>query len=181
MVANSPFRRRLRQAAPAFARALGGPLAGAATQALAGILLEKTDGSEAQLDEALASAEPETLVRLKEASLAFQKDLLSAAAEEQRIAAGDRADARAREVRVKDRIPGFLAVVILMGFFAVLGVMLATEVPPGSETEFSIMLGSLATMAASVMNYYFGSSAGSREKNGLISGARDLPGSGAQS
>ena len=181
MVANTPFRRRLRQAAPELARALGGPLAGAATQALAGILLGKAEGSEAQLEEAFAAAEPETLARLKEASLAFQRDLLNAAAEEQRIAAGDRADARAREIQVKDRIPGLLAVVILFGFFAVLGVMLATEVPAGSETEFSIMLGSLATMAASVMNYYFGSSAGSREKNRLIHRDRDLPGSSARS
>ena len=52
--------------------------------------------------------------------------------------------------------------------FAVLAIMVAKKLPPGAETEFSIMLGALATMTAAVVNYFFGSSAGSREKTRLI-------------
>ncbi|MEM9840896.1 MAG: hypothetical protein AAF830_17325, partial [Pseudomonadota bacterium] len=65
-----------------------------------------------------------------------------------------------------------LAAAVVVGFFGVLATMLAVDVPTGAETEFSIMLGALATMAASVMNYYFGSSAGSKEKT-LLLGLRE--------
>lgn len=174
------LRSLLAQTAPELARALGGPLAGAATQAAARILLGRGEASEAELGDAVVAASPEMLAELRLASLEFQKAILDTAAEEQRIAAEDRADARAREVALRDRIPGLLAIVILGGFFAVLGMMLTREVPAGAETEFSIMLGSLATMAAAVMNYYFGSSAGSRDKNWLL-GQRGLPGDGKRS
>jgi hypothetical protein len=46
--------------------------------------------------------------------------------------------------------------------------MVARRLPPGAETEFSIMLGALATMTAAVVNYFFGSSAGSKEKTRLM-------------
>ena len=165
----------LHNVAPELARAFGGPLAGAATEAVSWALLGTSEASAEEPESAILSASPETLSALKLASMEFQRALLDAASEESRIAAGDRADARARQVALKDRIPGFLALVILTGFFSVLAVMLLREVPPGAETEFSIMLGSLATMAAAVMNYYFGSSAGSREKNWLLRQG-DLPG-----
>ena len=42
--------------------------------------------------------------------------------------------------------------------------MLLRQLPVEAETEFSIMLGALATMTAAVVNYYFGSSAESAEK-----------------
>jgi hypothetical protein len=50
--------------------------------------------------------------------------------------------------------------------------MVSRKLPPGAETEFSIMLGALATMTAAVVNYFFGSSAGSREKTMLLSGVK---------
>lgn len=170
---------RLRSAlgtiAPEIARALGGPLAGSATSALAQALLGRTEAHEDELLGALATAEPATLLRLRQISLEFQKALMDAASEEERIAAADRDSARARERALADRVPGALACVIVAGFFAVLAVMLLRDVPKGAETEFSIMLGALATMAAAVMNYYFGSSASSREKTWLLQG-RNLPG-----
>ena len=53
--------------------------------------------------------------------------------------------------------------------------MVARRLPPGAETEFSIMLGALATMTAAVVNYFFGSSAGSREKTRLMQPASYAP------
>lgn len=165
---NERLRAVLTKTAPELARALGGPLAGAAIEAASRILIGNPSAGEDELERAALEADPETLTKLRLASLDFQRAVLAAAETESRLAVSDRADARAREVALKDRIPGFLAVVILTGFFGVLGIMMVRQVPPGAETEFSIMLGSLATMAAAVMNYYFGSSAGSREKNWLL-------------
>ncbi|MEM0929397.1 MAG: hypothetical protein AAGI89_08900 [Pseudomonadota bacterium] len=162
----------LGRVAPELARALGGPLAGAATSAAARALLGREDASEEELAATLERADPQALQELRMASLAFDKALLDAAHESERIAAGDRADARARQVELGDWVPGALGVTVVGGFFCVLAVMLLREVPSGAETEFSIMLGALATMAAAVMNYYFGSSASSREKTRLLSDDR---------
>ena len=90
--------------------------------------------------------------------------------EERRIAAGDRADARARQTAMDDWTPTVLGALIIIGFFVVLGAMVTRNLPPGAETEFSIMLGALAAMTAAVVNYFFGSSAGSKEKTRLMRG-----------
>lgn len=152
---------------------LGGPLAGLAAEKASAILLGKEVAEQAELERALATASPSMLMQLKEAGLALQRSLIEAGVEEERIAALDRQNARSREIALKDHIPGFLAVTVVAGFFAVLAVMLLRQVPEGTETEFSIMLGALAAMAAAVMNYYFGSSASSREKTRML-GQRSL-------
>lgn len=160
----------LRRTAPELARALGGPLAGVAVEAAARAILGdgRGDVSLEDLADAIELASPEARLKLRLAAIDFRAKLAEAAAQEERIAASDRADARARERALQDRAPGALAVVVVAGFFGVLLIMMLGDVPDGAETEFSIMLGALATMAAAVMNYYFGSSAGSREKTHLL-------------
>jgi hypothetical protein len=160
--------RLLKDHAPGLATALGGPLAGAATEVLSRAVLGKEAASEGELADALERGGLSVLPQLREAALTFSLAALEASTADKEIAARDRADARARQAAMSDHIPGFLAVVILTGFFCVLAVMLLRDVPEGAETEFSIMLGALATMAAAVMNYYFGSSAGSRAKTLLL-------------
>jgi hypothetical protein len=164
----------LREHAPSLSHALGGPLAGAAVELLSRRLLGRQEGSEEELADMLRAADPATRLKVQEASLAFDRAVLELSLRSEEIAASDRASARRREIALRDRIPGFLGAVVLTGFFCVLGVMLVSEIPEGAETEFSIMLGALSTMAAAVMNYYFGSSASSREKTHLLSGG--LPG-----
>ncbi|MEO1657632.1 MAG: hypothetical protein AAFR65_07910 [Pseudomonadota bacterium] len=159
----------LGKVAPELARALGGPLAGAATAAASRALLGREQATEEEIAASLDAADPQALQELRMASLAFEKAIIDAATEGERIAASDRADARQRQVELGDWVPGALGVTVIGGFFCVLAVMLSREVPSGAETEFSIMLGALATMAAAVMNYYFGSSASSREKTRLMS------------
>lgn len=166
------LRSALARTAPELARALGGPLAGAATEAVARAVLgdDAMAAPPEAIEEAVRAAGPDALLALKRENNAFRVAVLEAAGAEQAIHAADRASARAREVARKDWVPGCLALVVVGGFFAVLAVMLTRRVPAGAETEFSIMLGALATMAAAVMNYYFGSSASSKEKTRLLSG-----------
>lgn len=170
--ARSRLKRAVAGAAPELARALGGPLAGAAVEAIAEALTGAKDASEARIEKALERASPEQHAALRRAELEFRAAVNAAAVEEARIAANDRADARAREKAVRDRAPAALGGLIIGGFFLVLAAMIAQRLPPGAETEFSIMLGALATMTAAVVNYYFGSSAGSKEKTRLLSRAR---------
>ena len=164
----SKIKRVIAGAAPSLARALGGPLAGAAVQHISNAIFGAPDMDEEQLGEALARASPEQWLALQQAERDFARALREAEVEEQRIAAGDRADARARQSVMGDWTPTALGALIIIGFFVVLGAMVTQNLPAGAETEFSIMLGALATMTAAVVNYFFGSSAGSKEKTRLI-------------
>ena len=163
------LKRALGKVAPELARALGGPLAGAAASAVAKAVLGEDSAGEGRLEEALASATPEQLAALIKAEADFKIALTRAANDEAGIAASDRANARAREIAREDLTPAIMGGLIILGFFVVLGAMVSRRLPEGTETEFSIMLGALATMTAAVVNYYFGSSAGSREKTRLMS------------
>lgn len=162
------MKRAVRKTAPKIAEALGGPLAGAAVAALSRAIFGKDDAGEAAIEEALARATPEDLLAVRKAEIEFEVAMRNALVEEARIDASDRADARARQVEIGDWTPAALGGLIIAGFFVVLAAMVARRLPAGSETEFSIMLGALATMTAAVVNYFFGSSAGSREKTRLM-------------
>ncbi|HOP18687.1 MAG TPA: hypothetical protein PK585_01290 [Amphiplicatus sp.] len=155
--------------APKIAEALGGPLAGSAVSALSRAIFGSDGASEDAIDEALKTLSSDQAAALVKAEMEFQTALANANVEETRIHAGDRANARARQQAMNDWTPSALGGLIILGFFIVLGAMVTRSLPSGFETEFSIMLGALATMTAAVVNYFFGSSLGSKEKTRLMS------------
>ena len=169
------LRKRLASAlggvAPTLARALGGPLAGAAAGMVARAITGEDEPSETMVD-AILAGDPSALAAVRMAEIDFRKAVLTTDLEARRIAAGDRADARARQIAVKDITPALLGFGVIGGFFLVLAMMLLRQLPVEAETEFSIMLGALATMTAAVVNYYFGSSAESAEKTRVIGALR---------
>lgn len=154
--------------APTLAGALGGPLAGAAVNAISKAVTGEETADHAALDVVLAG-DPQALAAVRLAEADFREAVLNANLEVQRISAQDRADARAREIAVKDITPALLGFSVIGGFFLVLAMMMSQQFPTEAETEFSIMLGALATMTAAVVNYYFGSSADSAEKTRAMS------------
>ncbi|MGD9800616.1 MAG: hypothetical protein AB7F91_01335 [Parvularculaceae bacterium] len=166
------LKKAVARTAPKIAEQLGGPLAGAAASTIARVIFGKDAMDEDEIAEVLEKATPEQLLALKRAENEFLIAVREAAVEEARIDAGDRASARERQARLKDWTPSLLGALIIAGFFVTLAAMVARKLPPGAETEFSIMLGALATMTAAVVNYFFGSSAGSREKTMLLSGVK---------
>ena len=170
--AKGRLKKAVAKAAPKIAEELGGPLAGAAVSAIARAIFGKDGASEEELADALTNASADQLIALKRAENEFRIALRQAALEGERIDAGDRASARERQQKMRDWTPSILGALIIGGFFLTLAVMVARKLPPGAETEFSIMLGALATMTAAVVNYFFGSSAGSREKTLLLSGVK---------
>ena len=150
--------------APVLATAAGGPLAGVATKAIAAKLLGKPDAAPDQVEAAVLGASPETLLKLRELDQQFEKDLQAAGIKLEEIEAADRANARAREVAVKDHMPAVLACGVTLGFFLVLGWMLVNGKPATGGDALLVMLGSLGTAFGSIVAYYYGSSAGSKLK-----------------
>ncbi len=170
---HSRLKRAVRDIAPTIGAAIGGPLTGAAVEALSRAVLgdRSADDSDGRaLEAALAAGRPEVFAAIRAADHEFWTALLEAGLEAERIAAGDRADARARHVAMRDITPAVLGVAIIAGFFGVLCLMFFHAVPQGHETEFSILLGALTTMAVAVVNFFFGSSVDSREKTQLMAG-----------
>lgn len=155
--------------APTIATALGGPLAGVATKTLASKLLGRPEATEEEVEAAVVGADPQTLLRLKEVETEFKKHMTDAGIKLEEIEAGDRANARAREIALKDHTPAYLAYAITVGFFGTLGYMLVEGKPATGGDALLVMLGSLGTAWAGVIAYYFGSSAGSRKKDEALS------------
>lgn len=154
--------------APTIATLLGGPLAGAAVGALSTALLGKADGTEAELSPLIASASPEILLKIKEAEKELKLGLAAAGVKLEEISALDRNSARDREIKVGDNTTKILAYSYTIGYFVVLGVVMKTGVNPDMVNIIMVLLGVLTAAQGQIMNYYFGSSSGSAQKNTLM-------------
>lgn len=173
--ARGKLKRAVQKTAPELAGALGGPLAGAAVEAISRAIFGDGDVDAQTIEKTLRKMQPEHYVALRRAETEFLIALAEAGADRARIAAADRADARARHVAMRDWTPAILGSFIVAGFFIVLAAMVTRRLPDGAESEFAIMLGALAAMTAAVVNYYFGSSAGSKEKTEMLAEASLAP------
>lgn len=155
----------VRTVAPSLASAVGGPLAGMAVRTISEALLGKPDGTEDELTQAAAKATPEQLLALKKAEQDFAVKMRELDIDLERIANADRDSARNREVKTKDWTPRLLAGLITAGYFGALFYMLRNGLPQhGGSEAMLVMLGTLGTAWGGVVAYYFGSSAGSKEK-----------------
>jgi len=158
----------LAQVAPSIATALGGPLAGVAVKTLSGALFGHEDGTEEQVAEAMANASPEQLSAIKKIDADFKVRMKELDIDLERIAAGDRDSARQMNMANKDWVPKALAVFITFGFFGVLVWMLVFGLPKTGTEALLMMIGSLGTAFGGIVQFHFGSSAGSKEKNNLL-------------
>ncbi len=163
------------------AASLGGPLGTMAASVL-GKALNMPDGSKPAptLDGisnviATALADPQQRAALIQAEQDFQKQMTELgyqhAEDLEQTAAADRANARSREIALKDRIPALLAILVTLGFFGVLAYMLKFTIPPAGHDAMLLMLGALGSAWTAVVSYYFGSSAGSDRKTELLAQA----------
>lgn len=169
----------VRSVAPTIGTALGGPLGGVAGLALAkalGVDEAKAGDAEA-LAAAVQGANPDQLLKLKEADQEFALQMQRLGYENlqalEKIAADDRASAREREVKAGDSwTPRALAGVVILGWIVVQWFLL-TRLVPAENREIVIRgLGTLDMAVGLVLGYYFGSSAGSAQKTEMLGSAK---------
>jgi hypothetical protein len=166
--------------APTIGTALGGPLGG-----VAGLALSKAlgmDDAAAKDDTALAAAvqgaSPDQLLTMKKADQDFAIQMQKLGFENmeaiEAIAAGDRDSARKREMEVKDRTPSIGFYLLTTGFYGLLAFFawsaMRPEIRPNAEIMdiLKIMVGSLGAAWLGAVNYYYGSTSGSRGKDQLL-------------
>jgi len=163
----------LGQIAPTIATAIGGPVAGMAVKALAGALGLTQDASADDIQTAMMSATPEQLAAIKKVDADFKVQMKELDIDLERIAAGDRDSARNMQMHTNDWIPRAMAIMVTFGFFGILTWLLTKGVPPTGSETLIYMLGALGTAWTGIVQFYFGSSAGSKAKtDALVQGEK---------
>ena len=158
----------LKTVLPTIATALGGPLAGVAVNFIAAKMGLPEATAEA-VTAAIQGAGPDQLIALKQADADLQKFFAAQGIKLEEIAAADRASARDREAKTGDTFtPRALALLVTFGFFGVLGYLLVSGKPATGGDALLVMLGALGGAWASIISYYYGSSAGSAEKSHML-------------
>lgn len=159
--------------APALGTALYGPLGGMAASAVSNALLGKPDGSDQEIETALAAGGPDALLKIKQADQAFAVRMQELGIDLERIHQADRSDARLREVKSGDRAtPRVLAGIIVGGFLLMVWYILSGKVEalkdPVAAGMIGTLIGYVSAKADQVTSYYFGSSSGSATKTELL-------------
>ncbi|WP_287129024.1 glycoside hydrolase family 19 protein [Candidatus Cyanaurora vandensis] len=129
----------------------------------------------------LETVDAETLLKLKQLELDFQRQMIQAQVQMEQIQTQDRSSARQRELGIvqatgeKDWGMFWLGTGVITGFFLLVAALLylaATRgdqaIDPNVMAMLNILLGTLAAGFTGVLSYYFGSSAGSSRKDALI-------------
>lgn len=165
----------LKKAAPWLVTALTGGVPGLATMAASEVAkaLNLSSNDVDSVKTAIVGATPEQVVQLRLADQAFSAHMreldIQEVSELERIAAGDRADARQREVKTGDSwTPRTLAALIVIGYMTVQWFLLSHIVAAEMRELVMRSLGLLDAAVTLVLGYYFGSSSGSSEKTRLL-------------
>jgi hypothetical protein len=158
----------LKKLAPTAVTLLAGPWAGMAVKYL-GDALNIDEPTQEKIAQAFQSQQlnGDQLVAVKNAEHALALKLEELGVERDKLDVENTKDARNMQIATRSLIPGALAFLITFGFFGILGWMLSDASIKPSEALL-IMLGALATAWGSVVNYFFGSSQGSRDKTAMI-------------
>jgi len=142
--------------APTLGSVLQGPLSGVAVAYLAGKLLEgPVEDQEAALAEILSVQTPEIIAKVIALDADFKGALSALNIDE--VVLKDVANAREREMTLRDRTPAVLAAAVTIGLFSIIYLLIFVAIPQDSINIVNIMLGSLSTAWMTVIGYYFGS------------------------
>lgn len=153
--------------APTIATVLGGPLAGAAVASVSKAIFGKEDATEDEIKEALLAASPETLERIKETEIEYQKFVMGLRVELEQSYLKDVQDARLRHSNN--------VYILLLGVFVILACVVAIclivhTISTGViNTSIDILIGSIVgsifTVLIQVVSYFFGSSQGNNTES----------------
>lgn len=155
----------LGKVAPMIGAAVGGPFGGMAASAALSLLdIDPEKGKEeAQLEEAIASMTPDQAFKLKMAEENWLTTMKELELKEKDLHAKDRDSARNMQIETNSWVVSTLAIITVIGFFAVVGLILSGKVPLDS-TLTGFVLGAVSSKAEQIYNFFYGSSKGSKDK-----------------
>ena len=170
----SDWKKVLAATAPDLARFIGGPLGGVATQFLvdqflpeeaAAAVRDSTNPltSEKALSGALATASPETLVKLKEVAADFKVKMKDLEIKESALYIEDTKDARtlAKQTSMAPQLS--ITALFILGYFGIVSGVIFTELTLSNEVI--LLLGVMTSAIPQILSFWFGTSKGSQDKN----------------
>ena len=154
--------------APTVASALLGPLGGVAVAAISKIM-GVGDGKVESITKAFNDGKitPDQLAQIRELELKYQNDELERGFKYKELEFKDVADARLMQRETKSNMPAVLTVFITVGFFGILGWMMADDTVKDSP-PLLIMLGQLSAAWAACVSFWVGTTQSSQHKDTLL-------------
>jgi hypothetical protein len=159
----SNWKETLAAIAPTVATAIGGPMAGMAVKMAASAL--GVEESPEALEKAIVSGDPEVMLKLKQAEQDFIVKLKELDYKIEELHQKDRSSARTLfSVNKWPQI--VLSSVFITGYFIVLSFIMFGEVstPDSMQDVVVLLLGILTREVPTIMQFWFGSSSGSKDK-----------------
>jgi len=151
--------------APALGTALGGPMAGMAIREISNRWLGKESADAKEIEQAVLNASPEQLAELRKIDSDFNVRMRELDIDLEKLQVEDRKSARSLfSVSVWPQI--LLSAVFGAGYFWVLYLFMAhgVTIDDSLRDAFNIILGVLTAAISSILQFWFGSSSGSKEK-----------------
>jgi len=148
--------------APVLGGSLGGPFGAMAGKWLAG----KLGVDESKLEETVSNATPDTMLKIKELDNSFKVEMAKLGLEEKQLHAEDRASARVMASKTSLLPQMIISSLFMLGFIVILYYVFSSKqaLPDGIKDMANYLLGILSAGIVQIMNFFFGSSAGSKEK-----------------
>ena len=159
----------LRTLAPTVATALGGPLAGMATKMLGTALLGDENATQDDIATALASGDPEVYAKIKQINADFEVQMKKLAINVKELEVKDRDSAR--QLAIRNMWPQAVLSSLFIGGYTGIMISLLTktlDIQGSQLTLVSALIGVLTAGVTQIMNFWFGSSSGSKEKTNLL-------------
>lgn len=166
--------------APGLATALGGPLAGAAVKVIADKVLGKPDASESEVIEALSNGlNGDQILALKQAEQSFLLEMERIDASRDQAVLADTQNARQQTVdlaKTESKIAfaaPVLSAIIIFGFFSCVYLLFLSDVSfDGRKGDLmNVLFGAMVVGFTQVVNYWLGSSAGSKRSGDALRAA----------
>lgn len=153
--------------APTLGTALAGPAGGMAVKFLAQKFLDNPEATEAELARAIETASPEQMIALKKLDQDFLVQMKELDIDVYRLEVGDRQNARELfKVNIWPQV--ILSTVFVIGYFGILALLIAFREVEFNDRVFGILntiLGVLTAAIPMILQFWFGSSTGSKEKD----------------
>lgn len=161
--------------APALAGTFGTPAAGLTVGALCQTFLGKPSGTDSELSQAMASASPDVLAKIKQTEADLQTKLAEIGMSLESLDQKDRDSARNMEINTKSRAPMILATIALASFFILVACLWIFGMPKDQAlaSVLTMVLGMMRDEVKSVYNFWFGTTASSDKQKDLLAKALD--------
>jgi hypothetical protein len=144
---------------PTIGNLLGGPLGGAAVEAV-GKALGMSEATADKVQKALSSGNlsADQMAALQSADIELKTRMAELGIDAERIAQADRESARSMQTQTGSWVPASLAVVLTICYLTIICCLLTGDMKLWENPTLTLLLGGLTTGFTSVLSFYFGAS-----------------------